>query len=142
MLFRYLGIVVACGLMGTSLQSVGQQTSDSANAAPSAASTAPSSTSVASSSEQSAADKEAAEKQAAADVLFNKKAKLAGFKPQTSKGTTVYCVTETNTGSRFEMKKCYDRPHLEALLDLRTATSDQLQKPLTCSGGGVCGATH
>jgi hypothetical protein len=59
-----------------------------------------------------------------------RRARKAGFKPEVRGGVTQYCIKEdkAETGSTFlPAKKCYDEPHLLALLDQRDADRDVLR---------------
>jgi hypothetical protein len=68
-----------------------------------------------------------------ADLI--KKARAAGFKPETQKdGTTMFCYKDADTGTRFQTKKCVDQDHLNAVLNLRQNERENLNRPSSCAG--------
>jgi hypothetical protein len=68
-----------------------------------------------------------------------KKARMAGYRPETKNGVTTFCVKEAELGSHFETKSCVDQDHLEMVLAARKAQHDQLQATKACTGA-ACGA--
>jgi hypothetical protein len=71
------------------------------------------------------------------DVL--KKARRAGFKPETVNGVTRFCYKDATLGTHFETKKCYDEAGMLAELNQRQDERDQMKKMSTCHGAG-CGS--
>lgn len=70
-----------------------------------------------------------------------KKARLAGFKPETQHGATVYCSKEASLGTRFEKKTCYNESQIAQVIEQREQTRMDLKRANTC-GGLACGAGH
>ena len=73
-----------------------------------------------------------------ADTL--KKARVAGYHPETKNGTTMYCQETANIGTRFPTKKCIDEQQLKGVLDIQHQQQDSMRKPINCTGGPGCGA--
>jgi hypothetical protein len=59
-----------------------------------------------------------------------KKARLAGYHPETRKGITLYCQETANLGTRFPTKKCVDEQQLNGVADLQRQQQDDMRKPL------------
>jgi hypothetical protein len=70
-----------------------------------------------------------------------KKARLAGYKPETQHGATVYCSKEASLGTRFEKKTCYNESQIAQVIEQREQTRMDLKRANTC-GGLACGAGH
>jgi hypothetical protein len=70
-----------------------------------------------------------------------KKARLAGYRPETKHGTTMYCQESANIGTRFATKKCIDEQQLKGVLDIQHQQQDSMRKPINCTGGPGCGAS-
>jgi hypothetical protein len=68
------------------------------------------------------------------------KARMAGYHPETKKGTTLYCQETANIGTRFPTKKCLDEQQLNGVLDIQHQQQDSMRKPINCTGGPGCGA--
>jgi len=73
-----------------------------------------------------------------ADTL--KKARMAGYHPETKNGTTMYCQETANIGTRFPTKKCLNEQQLNGVLDIQHQQQDSMRKPINCTGGPGCGA--
>jgi hypothetical protein len=73
-----------------------------------------------------------------ADTL--KKARMAGYHPETKNGVTKYCQETANIGTRFPTKKCLDEQQLGGVLDIQHQQQDSMRKPINCTGGSGCGA--
>jgi hypothetical protein len=73
-----------------------------------------------------------------ADTL--KKARVAGYRPETKNGTTMYCQETASVGTRFATKKCIDEQQLKGVLDVQHQQQDSMRKPMNCTGGPGCGA--
>jgi hypothetical protein len=73
-----------------------------------------------------------------ADTL--KKARVAGYRPETKNGITMYCQETANIGTRFPTKKCLDEQQLKGVLDIQHQQQDSMRKPINCTGGPGCGA--
>jgi hypothetical protein len=69
-----------------------------------------------------------------ADTL--KRARLAGYRPETSHGVARFCRQDNNLGTRFATKKCIDEDELHRVLDIHNQEQDSLRRPLTCAGSG------
>lgn len=69
-----------------------------------------------------------------------KKARMAGYHPETKKGITVYCQETANLGTRFPTKKCLNEQQLNGVLDIQHQQQDSMRKPINCTGGPGCGA--
>jgi hypothetical protein len=54
----------------------------------------------------------------------------------TSSGKTVYCWEDADTGTHFKTKKCVDEYQLQAAIEQRQATIDQLQRSMNGTYGG------
>jgi hypothetical protein len=94
--------------------------------------TAPAATSTTTPSEPAASPPPAAP---SADTL--KKARLAGYHPESRKGITMYCQETANVGTRFPTKKCIDESQLKAVMDVHNDQADSLRQPGACTGA-VC----
>src|SRR5579859_3630876 len=62
-----------------------------------------------------------------ADTL--KKARMAGYRPETKNGVTRYCQETANIGTRFPTKKCIDEQQLKGVLDIQHQQQDSMRKP-------------
>ena len=60
-----------------------------------------------------------------------KKARLAGFRPESRDGKTMFCQETANLGTRFPTKKCINEQQLQGVLDVQSQTHDSLRKPST-----------
>ena len=67
-----------------------------------------------------------------ADTL--KKARVAGYHPETKNGTTMYCQETANLGTRFPTKKCLDESQLQSVMDVHDSQADSLRQPGACAG--------
>ena len=65
---------------------------------------------------------------------------MAGYRPETKKGVTLYCQETANIGTRFPTKKCIDEQQLKGVLDIQHQQQDSMRKPINCTGGPGCGA--
>lgn len=97
--------------------------------------TAPAATSTATSSEPATAPPPAAPAAPSADTL--KKARLAGYRPESKHGVTMYCQETANIGTRFPTKKCIDESQLKSVIDVHNNQADSLRQPGACTGA-VC----
>jgi len=59
---------------------------------------------------------------------------MAGYKPETQKGVTLYCRRDADLGSRFETKKCVNQDQLEQEINARQDVRNMLGKAATCTG--------
>jgi len=66
-----------------------------------------------------------------------KKARMAGYHPETKKGVTLYCQETANIGTRFPTKKCLDESQLMSVMDVHNDQADSLRQPGACTGA-VC----
>lgn len=66
-----------------------------------------------------------------------KKARMAGYHPETKKGVTLYCQETANIGTRFPTKKCLDESQLKSVMDVHNDQADSLRQPGACTGA-VC----
>ena len=57
-----------------------------------------------------------------------KKARVAGFHPETKNGATVFCQETANLGTRFPTKKCMSEQQLQSVIDVQNQTHDSLRK--------------
>jgi hypothetical protein len=73
-----------------------------------------------------------------ADTL--KKARMAGYHPETKHGITMYCQETANIGTRFATKKCLNEQQLNGVVDIQHQQQDSMRKPINCTGGPGCGA--
>ena len=73
-----------------------------------------------------------------ADTL--KKARMAGYRPETRNGSTMFCQETANLGTRFPTKKCLNEQQLNGVLDIQHQQQDSMRKPINCTGGPGCGA--
>ena len=62
-----------------------------------------------------------------------KKARLAGYHPETRKGITLYCQETANLGTRFPTKKCVDEQQLLGVVDMQNQQRDDMRKPIAGS---------
>jgi hypothetical protein len=69
-----------------------------------------------------------------------KKARMAGYRPETKNGTTMYCQETANLGTRFPTKKCLNEQQLNGVVDIQHQQQDSMRKPINCTGGPGCGA--
>jgi hypothetical protein len=99
---------------------------------------APTATPSAAPSEPAASPAPASPAGPSADTL--KKARMAGYHPETKKGITMYCQETANIGTRFPTKKCLDEQQLKGVLDIQHQQQDSMRKPINCTGGPGCGA--
>jgi hypothetical protein len=68
---------------------------------------------------------------------FLKKARSAGYKPETKSGVTQYCSSKAaEIGTHFETKRCYSESQLVSVLNAEQDQRDHLYKPQTCAGNG------
>jgi hypothetical protein len=104
-------------------------------AATSAPTTAPAATPTATPAERETSPPPAAPAGPSADTL--KKARLAGYRPETKKGITMYCQETANIGTRFPTKKCLDESQLKLVMDVHNDQADSLRQPGACTGA-VC----
>ena len=72
-----------------------------------------------------------------ADTL--KKARLAGYHPETKHGTTMYCQETANIGTRFPTKKCIDESQLKLAVDIHNDETNGLRQPNACAGASCTG---
>ena len=64
----------------------------------------------------------------------------AGFKTRKRGETTVYCNSETPTGSRFPVERCYTRTQLAEVERRRRAVQEDVARSQrACSTGTACG---
>jgi hypothetical protein len=68
-----------------------------------------------------------------------KKARVAGYRPETKNGKTLFCQETANIGTRFATKKCLDEQQIAAVFDAQRETKDNLNKPFACTGGTCVG---
>jgi len=68
-----------------------------------------------------------------------KKARVAGYRPETRNGTTMFCQETANIGTRFPTKKCIDEQQLKSVMDVRNENHDRLTQPNMCAGSGCAG---
>ena len=73
-----------------------------------------------------------------ADTL--KKARMAGYRPETKNGTTMFCQETANLGTRFPTKKCLNEQQLNGVVDIQHQQQDSMRKPINCTGGPGCGS--
>jgi hypothetical protein len=66
---------------------------------------------------------------------------MAGYRPETKNGTTMYCQETANIGTRFPTKKCLNEQQLNGVLDIQHQQQDSMRKPINCTGGPGCGAS-
>lgn len=60
-----------------------------------------------------------------------RKARNLGMHPEhTSSGKTVYCWEDADTGTHFKTKKCVDEYQLQATMEQRQATIDNLSRSM------------
>jgi hypothetical protein len=107
-------------------------------APPSAPTAAPSAAPTAAPTEPAASPTPAAPAGPSAETI--KKARMAGYHPETKKGITLYCLETANIGTRFPTKKCLDEQQLNGVLDIQHQQQDSMRKPINCTGGPGCGA--
>ena len=69
-----------------------------------------------------------------------KKARMAGYRPETKNGATMYCQETANIGTRFPTKKCINEQQLNGVIDIQHQQQDSMRKPINCTGGTGCGA--
>jgi hypothetical protein len=69
-----------------------------------------------------------------------KKARMAGYHPETKKGVTMYCQETANIGTRFPTKKCLNEQQLNGVVDIQHQQQDSMRKPINCTGGPGCGS--
>ncbi len=141
-----LQYVIAASLAGAALPCLADQPADgnqqpAASAAQPAASAPANSTSAApTASAASSASSTAADAPAGPSPEFIKKARSAGYKPETKNGVTQFCGAKSaDLGTRFETKKCYSEAQLVAVLNAEQDQRNNLGRPQTCAGAG-CGA--
>jgi hypothetical protein len=72
-----------------------------------------------------------------ADTL--KKARLAGYHPETRNGAIRFCREDANLGTRFTAKKCISEDQLKSVLDVHNLDQDGLRQPLVCAAAGCMG---
>jgi len=65
---------------------------------------------------------------------------MAGYRPETKNGTTMYCQETANIGTRFATKKCLNEQQLNGVVDIQHQQQDSMRKPINCMGGPGCGA--
>jgi hypothetical protein len=65
---------------------------------------------------------------------------MAGYRPETKNGITMYCQETANIGTRFATKKCLNEQQLNGVVDIQHQQQDSMRKPLNCTGGPGCGA--
>jgi hypothetical protein len=58
-----------------------------------------------------------------------KKARLAGYRPETRNGTTMFCQETASLGTRFATKKCINEQQVQSVVDIQNLTHDSLRKP-------------
>jgi hypothetical protein len=63
-----------------------------------------------------------------------KRAKAAGFRPETHNGQMQFCTEDASLGSRFTTKKCYDEQAMNMLITNREAEQQNLRQLKTPSG--------
>jgi hypothetical protein len=88
-------------------------------------------------SEPAASPAPAAPATPSADTI--KKARVAGYRPETRNGTTMFCQETANIGTRFSTKKCLDEQQLKGVLDIQNENHDRLIQPNMCAGSGCAG---
>jgi hypothetical protein len=89
---------------------------------------APTATPTAAPTEPAASPAPAAPAGPSADTL--KKARMAGYHPETRRGITLYCQETANLGTRFATKKCLDEQQLNGVLDIQRQQQDSMRKPI------------
>ncbi len=65
---------------------------------------------------------------------------MAGYRPETRNGTTMFCQETANLGTRFPTKKRLNEQQLNGVLDIQHQQQDSMRKPINCTGGPGCGA--
>ena len=98
---------------------------------------APAATPTAAPTEPAASAAPAAPAGPSADTL--KKARMAGYHPETKKGVTLYCQETANIGTRFPTKKCLDENQLMSVMDAHNDQADSLRQPGACTGVACTG---
>ena len=89
---------------------------------------APAATPTAAPTEPAASPTPAAPAGPSAETL--KKARLAGYHPETRKGITLYCQETANLGTRFPTKKCVDEQQLYGVVETQRQQQDNMRKPI------------
>jgi len=138
-----LQYVIAASLAGAALPCLADQPADgSSQPAASAAqpATAAPANTTAAAPPTSTASSAATDAPTGPSPEFIKKARSAGYKPETKNGVTQFCAAKAaDVGTRFETKKCYTEVQLVAVLNMEQDQRNNLGRPQTCSGG-KCGA--
>ena len=71
---------------------------------------------------------------------FDTRVLREGFKPEVRNGTTVYCWTDEDIGTRIPTRKCVNRAELEIMLQQRQAQRDAMERTGSgCTPGTNCG---
>jgi hypothetical protein len=96
--------------------------------APSAPAATPAATPTAAPTEPAASPTPTAPAGPSAETL--KKARLAGYHPETRKGITLFCQETANLGTRFATKKCVDEQQLLSVVDTQNQQRDDMHKPI------------
>ena len=114
------------------------RTTTQSPAPPSAPTAAPTTTPTAAPTEPAASPAPAAPAGPSAETL--KKARMAGYHPETKQGVTMYCQETANIGTRFPTKKCLNEQQLNGVVDIQHQQQDSMRKPINCTGGPGCGS--
>jgi hypothetical protein len=152
-------MVLICAIAAVAVPVCAQQPSDAEKTPPAAQaqnSTAPSNASSASNASSDADDAAAtaaliakanaaaakaassASTKATSDVSVAKKAREAGWRPESHNGETVYCRDDPQIGSRFATRRCVQENQLLVLLEQAQYQKDMLKNG-SCNGA-ACNA--
>jgi len=66
---------------------------------------------------------------------------MAGYRPETKNGATMFCQETANLGTRFPTKKCINEQQLKGVVDIQNQQQDSMRKPMNCTGGPGCGSS-
>ena len=129
---RFL-VVTAAAMM----TAAGLAQAQSADQSTKAAATPPAQSAAASATKTAAAAKPAATQSAAAaakpssadsDAKLVRDARNAGFKPETIRGTQMFCRTAVELGSNFPVRTCYDSDDVKIKIHEYQVQRDQLEQ--------------
>jgi hypothetical protein len=76
----------------------------------------------------------------ASSASMAKRARQAGMRVETKKGTTLYCWEDATVGTRFKTKKCVGEEQLAIILERRVNQRDELNRMAGTCNGGICGS--
>jgi len=98
---------------------------------------------LATSNETPAADAAPVKPDAAADVKEDKPFKIPpGFRTKTRSEKTVYCRSDTVSGSRFAKEQCYSEEQLRQKAAENEAARQEMERSLrACSTSTACGTS-